>query len=87
MDHAGQEAVARVQPALGSETPDPGLMHGDGRLHGTAGRDQQLPRSLPLESGHGRHHAEAAVHELPADGAEVDHQVPVYLAEPDHHAG
>ncbi len=82
-----EDVAGGVQRPLGDGPADVQLQHRDGGLGRAAGPDQGLAGGRLVRPRHPADDADAPVHELPAHRPEVDHQVPVDLAEPDHDGG
>ena len=62
-------------------------MHGDRRLAGPSGGEKEAPCRLLVDPTRLTDDPDAPIHQFPAPRLDIHHEVPVHLAQPDHHAG
>src|SRR6185503_12989723 len=85
--HAPDDATVLRQKPLGVLPADSTLLHHDGELDALSSGFQQSRRFLAGHTADFHHDALAAIDQLVVGSAEIDHQIAVGLAEPDHRAG
>src|SRR6185436_10156289 len=85
--HAPDHAAVLRQKPLGVLAADSTLLHHDGELDALSSGLQQSRRFFAGHTADFHHDALAAIDQLVVGGAEIDHQIAVGLAEPDHRAG